>query len=297
LENGKRQRVDSVFVSRLPSPDNWRLIVNDVITFIGGGNMANSIIGGLVAKGFAPERIFACDPVQENLDRLTTAYRIKTSTDNARGVQQAGTVVLAVKPQIMRKVCEDLRDQLGHTPLIISIAAGIPVHKLDEWLGEGLAIIRCMPNTPALVQAGASGLYANDRTNAAQRTLAEQILGAVGIVEWLTEETLIDAVTAISGSGPAYFFLFMEAMIAAGIEQGLSPETANNLAIQTCLGAGLLAKHSDVDVAELRRRVCSPGGTTLKAIESFEHNHLRDVVAKAMRACAERAAEMANTLD
>lgn len=267
------------------------------ITFVGGGNMANSIIGGLVAEGFAPEQILACDPVQENLDKLSGAYGVKTSTDNAAGVAQASAVVLAVKPQIMRDVCESLRDQLDHKPLIISIAAGIPVQKLSEWLGGELAIVRCMPNTPALVQAGASGLYANHLTSADQKALAEKILAAVGIVEWLEDEALIDAVTAISGSGPAYFFLFMEAMITAGIDQGLSPESANNLAIQTCLGAGLLAKNSDVDVAELRRRVCSPGGTTLKAIESFEQNNLDAIVAKAMRACADRAEEMAKALD
>lgn len=271
--------------------------MSDVITFIGGGNMANSIIGGLVANDFAPEQIVACDPLQENLDTLENAYGVKTSTDNASGVKLAGTVVLAVKPQIMQSVCESLRNELGHQPLIISIAAGIPVHKLSEWLGEGLSIVRCMPNTPALVQAGASGLYANTLTTAQQRALAEKILSAVGIVEWLEDEALIDAVTAISGSGPAYFFLFMEAMISAGIEQGLAPETAKNLAIQTCLGAGLLAKNSDVDVAELRRRVSSPGGTTLQAIESFEQNDLRSVVAKAMRACADRADEMAKALD
>ncbi|MCW8195462.1 pyrroline-5-carboxylate reductase [Proteobacteria bacterium 005FR1] len=271
--------------------------MSEQITFIGGGNMANSIIGGLVAKGFGPARIFACDPVQDNLDKLASAYGVRTGTDNAEGVRQAGTVVLAVKPQIMRTVCESLRSTLDQKPLIISIAAGIPVAKLSEWLGDDLAIIRCMPNTPALVQAGASGLYANGLTTAAQKTTAEAILSAVGIVEWLDDESLIDAVTAVSGSGPAYFFLFMEAMVAAGVDQGLTEETASNLAIQTCLGAGLLAQQSDVGLAELRRRVCSPGGTTLKAIESFEQNNLREVVAKAMRACADRAQEMAKELN
>jgi pyrroline-5-carboxylate reductase len=271
--------------------------MSDQITFIGGGNMANSIIGGLVAKSFDPARIVACDPLQDNLDKLASSYGILTSTDNAEGVRQAGTVVLAVKPQIMRSVCEALRGELGHRPLIISIAAGIPVQKLSEWLGPDLAIIRCMPNTPALVQAGASGLYANDLTTDQQKTAAEAILSAVGIVEWLSGESLIDAVTAVSGSGPAYFFLFMESMVAAGMDQGLSKETASSLAIQTCLGAGLLAQQSDMDLAELRRRVCSPGGTTLKAIESFEQNKLRDTVAKAMRACADRAEEMARELD
>lgn len=271
--------------------------MSDVITFIGGGNMANSIIGGLVANCCVPDRIIACDPLQENLDKLARTYQVKTSTDNASGAKQAGAVVLAVKPQIMQEVCESLRGELGHKPLIISIAAGIPVHKLNEWLGGELAIVRCMPNTPALVQAGASGLYANALASARQKALAETILSAVGIVEWLDDEGLIDAVTATSGSGPAYFFLFMEAMIDAAMEQGLDREVANSLVIQTCLGAGQLAKNSDLDVAELRRRVSSPGGTTLKAIESFEQNQLRSVVAQAMRACAARAEEMAKALD
>lgn len=268
--------------------------MSEKIAFVGGGNMANSIIGGLVATGFAPGEIVACDPLQDNLDRLKTDYGVAITSDNASGVKNAGTVVLAVKPQVMKAVCESLRENLAHKPLVISIAAGVPAARLAEWLGEDLALVRCMPNTPALVQAGASGLFANPHCSPAQKQTAEQIMSAVGIVEWLNDEKLIDAVTAVSGSGPAYFFLFMEAMIAAGVDQGLSRDTATNLAIQSCLGAGLLAKDSDVDVAELRRRVSSPGGTTLKAIESFEQADLRATVARAMRACADRAEEMAN---
>lgn len=268
--------------------------MNQKITFIGGGNMANSIIGGLVAQGFEAQNIEVCDPVADSRTRLEQSFGIKTSDNNSAAASNAGTVILAVKPQIMRSVCEELRASLAHKPLIISIAAGIPLTKLNEWLGDKLAIVRCMPNTPALVQAGASGLYANSYCNAEQRELAERILKSVGVVEWLADEALIDAVTAVSGSGPAYFFLFMEAMIDAGVEQGLPRETATNLAIQTCLGAGLLAKNSDVDVAELRRRVSSPGGTTLKAIESFEKNNLRSLVSDAMHACAHRAKEMAD---
>ncbi|MGQ9424920.1 pyrroline-5-carboxylate reductase [Gilvimarinus sp. F26214L] len=271
--------------------------MSERITFIGGGNMANSIIGGLVARGFAPNQITACDPLQENLEKLKQSYGIATSTDNIAGVAEADTIVLAVKPQIMQAVCGQLRAGLSHRPLIISIAAGIPVRKLSDWLGDELAIVRCMPNTPALVQAGASGLFANDVCTGEQKASAENILAAVGIVEWLKDESMIDAVTAVSGSGPAYFFLFMEAMIDAAVDQGLSRESASHLAIQTCLGAGMLARDSDVDVAELRRRVCSPGGTTLKAIESFEQNNLRSIVAEAMRACADRAQEMADELN
>lgn len=266
------------------------------ITFIGGGNMANSIIGGLVAQGFDSKNIQVCDPVAETRMALEQNLGVVTTDDNRSAAAAAGTIILAVKPQIMAQVCQELRPGLGHKPLIISIAAGIPLAKLATWLGDDLAIVRCMPNTPALVQAGASGLYANDHCSQEQRQLAETILSSVGIVEWLADEDLIDAVTAVSGSGPAYFFLFMEAMIDAGVGQGLSREAAANLAIQTCLGAGQLAKSSDVDVAELRRRVCSPGGTTLKAIESFEKNNVRGMVREAMQACALRAKEMADEL-
>lgn len=270
--------------------------MNQKITFIGGGNMANSIIGGLVAQGFEPQNIQVCDPIAESRTKLEQTFGVRTSDNNSAAAADAGTVILAVKPQIMRPVCEELRSSLPHKPLIISIAAGIPLAKLNAWLGDELAIVRCMPNTPALVQAGASGLHANNHCSAEQRELAERILTSVGIVEWLPDEALIDAVTAVSGSGPAYFFLFMEAMIDAGVEQGLTRETATNLAIQTCLGAGQLAKNSDADVAELRRRVSSPGGTTLKAIESFEKNNLRSLVSDAMEACARRAKEMADEL-
>ncbi len=266
------------------------------LTFIGGGNMATSIIGGLIAQRFPSSAITACDPMDENLKKLRENFKISTTTNNSEGVANADAVLLAVKPQIMKTVCENLRPFIKKDAVIISIAAGIPISNIEQWLGNDLAVIRCMPNTPALVQQGASGLYANDNTNKAQKTIANKILSAVGIVEWLDKENLLDAVTAISGSGPAYFFLFMESMIEAGIKQGLSPDTAKNLAIQTCLGAGLLAQKSDVDVAELRQRVCSPGGTTIEAIKSFEADNIQAMVERAMQACADRAVEMAKEL-
>ncbi|MGH1471924.1 MAG: pyrroline-5-carboxylate reductase [Cellvibrionaceae bacterium] len=266
------------------------------LTFIGGGNMATSIIGGLIAQRFPANAITACDPLEENLQKLKDNFNISTSTDNGQGVANADAVLLAVKPQIMKKVCEQLKPFLKENVVIISIAAGIPVNSISEWIGNHLAIVRCMPNTPALVQQGASGLYANKNTSSQQKDIANKILCAVGIVEWLNEERLLDAVTAISGSGPAYFFLFMESMIEAGIKQGLTADTAKNLAIQTCLGAGLLAQKSDVDVAELRQRVCSPGGTTIEAVNSFETDNIKAIVERAMQACADRAVEMAEEL-
>ncbi|GAB1255681.1 pyrroline-5-carboxylate reductase [Aurantivibrio plasticivorans] len=268
---------------------------NPAITFIGGGNMASSIIGGLVAEGYDAKAITVSDPVRENLEQLNRDFGVHVTSDNQQAVANAAAVVLAVKPQVMKTVCSDLSDALQQ-PLIISIAAGITAGHLQQWLGGHLPIVRCMPNTPALVQLGASGLYANEQCEDNDKQLAERVLSAVGIVEWLDSETLIDAVTAISGSGPAYFFLMMEAMIAAGVKQGLPQETASRLAIQTCLGAGKLASESDVEPAELRRRVSSPGGTTLKALESFEHDDFHAVVERAMAACAARAEEMANEL-
>lgn len=263
------------------------------ITFIGGGNMANSIIGGLVENAYEPKKIIVCDPIEDNLSALKQSYDINTSTDNAASVAKAQIVVMAVKPQIMKKVCAQIRDSIEHKPLIISIAAGIPIVKFASWLNPTLPIIRCMPNTPALVQAGATGIFANSQCSEEQKQQAEEILKAIGIIEWLKEERLIDAVTAMSGSGPAYFFLFMEAMIKTGISQGLPAKVASNLAIQTCLGAGLLAQSSDVDVAELRKRVSSPGGTTLKALESFQEDNLTGIVEKAMFAAEKRAVSLA----
>ena len=266
------------------------------LTFIGAGNMAASIIGGLVAENYPADKIIASDPFQENLDKLAANYGVRTTSDNADAAAQADVIVLAIKPQVMKQVTQALQPHLAHQPLIISIAAGIPMGSLANWLGQELAIVRCMPNTPALVQTGASGLYANDATSDAQRAIADEILRAVGIAEWLDSEAQIDPVTAVSGSGPAYFFLVMESMIEAGVAQGLTRETATELTLQTALGSAKLALDSDVDVAELRRRVTSPAGTTEQAVKSFEADGIRDMFARAMQRCADRSVEMAQEM-
>ncbi len=263
------------------------------ISFIGAGNMANSIIGGLVAHGTASGNIFASDPNEQNLNKVVKSYGVHAAKNNVAAVKQADVVVLAVKPQVMREVSTALAGHIPVGALVISIAAGISCESLGRWLGKRQSIIRCMPNTPALVAEGASALFANASTSAQQREVAENILSAVGTVSWVEDESLIDAVTAVSGSGPAYFFLVMEAMIDAGVQQGLTRETAESLAIQTALGAARLARESDVDVAELRRRVTSPNGTTERAIASFEEHKLRDIFAAAMQACADRSRELA----
>lgn len=266
------------------------------LTFIGGGNMASSIIGGLVEQGYPTDHITACDPNNDSLSLLATRFGINTSSDNISACANTDVIVLAVKPQILKTVTEALKPALTERatlPLIISIAAGIGSQDIQQWLGKEIAIVRCMPNTPALVQQGASGLYANAYTSNAQKDIAEQLLCAVGYATWVETEALIDAVTAVSGSGPAYFFLLMESMIDAGVKQGLSRESATQLTLQTALGAATLAKASDVSVDELRRRVTSPGGTTAAAIEHYETAGLRSIVDQAMIDCAERSKAMA----
>ncbi|MFT6388547.1 MAG: pyrroline-5-carboxylate reductase [Cellvibrionaceae bacterium] len=268
------------------------------ITFIGAGNMASSIIGGLLTQdsaceGYLAKHITASDPNLEALSVLNAKFGIQTEADNNQACLNADIIVLAVKPQVLKTVAQSLKATIKPQTLVISIAAGINSDSLSQWLGNSIAIVRCMPNTPALVGKGATGLYANNHVTGPQKHQAEELLNAVGISIWLDSEDLIDSVTAVSGSGPAYFFLFMEAMIEAGIKQGLTAKQARQLTLQTAAGAATLAQQSDVDVAELRRRVTSPGGTTEQAVLSFEKSGLRKIVDNAMVACAERSQTMA----
>lgn len=270
------------------------------IAFIGAGNMAASLIGGLRAKGVEASAIRASDPGAEQRAKIAAEHGIEVVGDNASAASGADVVVLAVKPQVMKDVCQALAPALSPDALIVSIAAGIPCASLERWLGDAggkpRAIVRCMPNTPALVGLGASGLYPNASVTDAQREQAEQLLAAVGIALWLDNEKQIDAVTAVSGSGPAYFFLLMEAMTAAGEKLGLSREVAGRLARQTALGAAQMATTSDVDPAELRRRVTSPNGTTEAAIKTFQANGFEALVEQAVGAADHRSAELAEQL-
>ena len=270
------------------------------IAFIGAGNMAASLIGGLRAQGVPAERIRASDPSAEQRARLGAEHGIFLCAENAEAVAGADVLVLAVKPQVMKPVCQALAPSLTGNPLIVSIAAGIPCASLEQWLGsssaEKSAIVRCMPNTPALLRQGVSGLFANAQVSPEQRAQAEQLLSAVGVALWLDEEKLIDAVTAVSGSGPAYFFLLIEAMTAAGEQLGLPRETAAQLTLQTALGAARMATESDVDAAELRRRVTSPNGTTEAAIKAFQAGGFETLVQQALNAAAARSAELAEQL-
>ena len=271
---------------------------DSTITFIGAGNMAASIIGGLIAKGFDANSITASDPFEESLQRLQQTAPVNTTQDNELAIASADVVVLAVKPQVMKQVAQGISAAVqARKPLIISIAAGIEINSLDKWLGGNLAIVRCMPNTPALVQTGATALYATPQVSEAQRQQADQILKAVGIARWVDNEAQLDAVTAVSGSGPAYFFLVMEAMQAAGEQLGLAPDLARQLTLQTALGSAQMAIESDVDTAELRRRVTSPGGTTHEAISTFENNGLRELFLQALTAARDRSESLAKEMD
>ncbi len=263
------------------------------IGFIGAGNMASALVGGLLAKGYAPKKLLLADSQAQQLQAFKERG-LFTSLNNADVVQRADILVLAVKPQVMAEVLKPLASIVQQKrPLIISIAAGISVASIDAWLDGELSIVRAMPNTPALVQAGATGLYANDKVSVSQKQQTETILGAVGLTLWVQQEQLIDSVTAVSGSGPAYFFYVMEAMIAAGQELGLDEKTARALTLQTALGAAQMAITSDVSPAELRRRVTSKGGTTERAIATFDDANMQDIFSQALSACAARGQELA----
>ena len=265
------------------------------IAFIGAGNMASSMIGGLLAKGLDAAQIRASDPGAETRANVAAEHGIELFADNAQAVQDADVIVIAVKPQAMKAVCQDLRPHLKPKQLLVSIAAGITSSSLLQWLGTQ-PLVRCMPNTPALLGKGVSGLYATDDVTQEQRAMADELLSAVGVVVWVETEAQIDAVTAVSGSGPAYFFLLIEAMTNAGVKLGLSHDVAEKLAEQTALGAACMAVDSDADAAELRRRVTSPAGTTEAAIKSFQASGFEATVEKALSAAAHRSAEMAEQL-
>ncbi|MBU0656951.1 MAG: pyrroline-5-carboxylate reductase [Gammaproteobacteria bacterium] len=264
------------------------------ITFIGAGNMARSLIAGLL-QDKADVSLRVADPDQHQLDAIRQHWpNVLATTDNLEAMRDADVVVLAVKPQVMSEVATSLRDLAQRNrPLFVSIAAGIREEALNRWLGGNLPIVRCMPNTPALVQAGATGLYANAQVSEEQRSLAESILRAVGITLWFKDEGKLDAVTAISGSGPAYFFLVMEAMQAAAEKLGIRSEDAHLLIVQTALGAARLALESDDQPAELRRKVTSRGGTTAAALQVLNDGGLSELFDKALQAAESRSRELA----
>ena len=272
---------------------------NKKITFIGGGNMAASLISGLLDNGFASEDLHVAD-IDSNASACQ--FPVRVYTDNQQAITGTDVVVLAVKPQILPKVCQQLQSYLQsqkveNLPVFISIAAGVRLAELSNWLGvEQLPLIRVMPNTPALVQSGASALFANDKTNANQRDIAENILRSVGLTVWLQQESLLDTVTAISGSGPAYFFRIMEIMTKVGTDLGLPADISRLLTLQTAFGAAKMAIESKEEVGILRQRVTSKGGTTEQALNVFNQQGLSDIFTKALTAAHDRSIELATEL-
>lgn len=267
------------------------------IAMIGAGNMGASLIGGLIQNGHPSEKIIATDTSPEKLAMLQETFQIRTTTNNDEAIEAADVVVFAVKPQYFESVAVNAKEAIRtRRRLIVSIAAGVRVASIQEWLGGEQAIVRTMPNTPALIGAGAAALYANEFVNENERNLAESILRAVGIVVWLNDESLMDTVTALSGSGPAYFFLFMEAMQHAAEELGLPTDTAKLLTLQTALGAARMAIESGKPLDELRHNVTSPGGTTEKALGVLQEHHLPVIVRHALQAAKTRSEELADLM-
>jgi len=263
------------------------------IGFIGGGNMASSLINGLIVSGHAAHSLWVSDINADVVSALSENLGINSTVNNDELVNAVDVVVLAVKPQNLADVAKHIAPLIQQKQsLVVSIAAGISQNSLTRWLGNDVAIVRCMPNTPALVLTGATALHANDQVTTEQRDLAENILRAVGLALWVEQESELDAVTAVSGSGPAYFFLLMEAMENAAVQLGLTEQTARLLVQQTALGAAKIALESSESPAQLRQRVTSPGGTTQRAIETFEQGGFTDLVAKALHAARDRSIEM-----
>lgn len=264
-----------------------------LITFIGGGNMATALISGLVNSPRAHLEIQVCDPREQARKHLESTFGVAAFTDAAAAVEGANVIVLAVKPQSMPVVLADLKGRVREDQLVISIAAGITISSICDELGEECAVIRSMPNTPALIGHGITGVIAGRRCDGRHREQAEEILSAAGEVVWLEDESLMDAVTAISGTGPAYFFLLTEVLASAGRELGLPADTAERLASITCFGAGAMLASSPGEAEELRHRVTSPGGTTEAAMIVFEAGKFRQLVFKAVEAARDRSRELA----
>jgi pyrroline-5-carboxylate reductase len=269
--------------------------MNDKIAFIGGGNMAAALIGGLIGNGYAPAALAAVDIAAEQRERLAAKFGIKVSAHAAEVAREADTLVLAVKPQSMRAAARPLAPLLERQ-LIVSIAAGIRSDDLARWLGGHARIVRVMPNTPALIGAGVSGLYARPEVSAEEKARAQAVLRAVGDTIWVEREEAIDAVTAVSGSGPAYVFYFIEAMKKAALDMGFAPADAQTLVMGTFAGAVKLARASDEDVAVLRQRVTSKGGTTERALAAMEAEAVAAAIVRAVQAARQRAAELGDEL-
>ncbi|WP_223788436.1 pyrroline-5-carboxylate reductase [Marinicella meishanensis] len=268
------------------------------IRFVGAGNMAASLIGGLINKGMTAGQITASDPGQNQRQYIEQQFQILTYDDNNAHFGMPDMVVIAVKPQIMKQVLHDVASSIVRShPLVVSVAAGITSDQISQWLGADLPVVRTMPNTPALIGQGAIGMYANAAVTPQQRQLTEQVMDAVGTSIWVNKEAQIDAVTALSGSGPAYFFLFMECLQQAAEDLGLSANDAALLTKKTAIGAALLAERSPESLTQLKDRVTSPNGTTAAALASFEQDCIQQVIQHAIQAANDRSVTLSKEFD
>lgn len=271
-------------------------MLKETIGFIGGGNMARSLIGGLVAQGLPAAQVTVSEPLAAQRQSLNSSLRVNVTEDNKVAVRNSQVVILAIKPQNLRLVATEIASVVqSHRPLVISIAAGIRTTDLQRWLG-GIPVVRCMPNSPALTGHGVTGLFATDDVSPSGRQLAVEILGAVGPALWVDKERDLDVVTAVSGSGPAYFFLLIEMLEASGVELGLTQSVAHRLAVETAFGAGHMARGAAESAAVLREQVTSKGGTTEAALRHLESANVRGIFAAAIAAAAKRSAELADQL-
>lgn len=270
------------------------MTISKEIGFIGGGNMAASLIGGLLANGASANKLSVFEPNQERSAWLVDTFGINTVESNTALVNRCDALLIAVKPQLMSNVLSPLADSFkSRQPLIVSIAAGIMVKSIQGWLGGNYSVVRVMPNTPAMLGAGASGLYASETTSEQQKQLAETLLNAVGIVSWVNSEQDIDSVTALSGSGPAYFMLFYQALIEAAEAAGLDSKTATALTLQTAIGAAKMVEQSDDSIQQLIKNVTSPGGTTEQALKTLNDADISGIIKAAFGSARTRSAELA----
>ena len=266
-----------------------------LVGFIGAGNMARSLAGGLLKNGWSQAQVTLADPDSAQREAIQTFLGVNALADNNTVATRADILVLAIKPQIFADVAKRLAATVQKKkPLVISVAAGIRIEDIDRWLGGNLPVVRAMPNTAALIGSGASGMYANARVNQVMRNQAESILRAVGVTVWLDDEYLMDVVTALSGSGPAYFFLVMEVLEQAAIESGLDSKQARLLTLETAFGAAKMALEGHEEPLQLRHRVTSPGGTTEQAVKVLEEGGIRHLFKSAIQAAVERAREIAD---
>jgi pyrroline-5-carboxylate reductase len=266
------------------------------VAFIGGGNMARALVGGMLVAGYEPAHILISEPLAENRERLREEFPgTVIRENNADVIGEAECVVLAVKPQILPDVCKPLAAAAQQNrPLIISIAAGVRSGDIDAWLGGGLSVVRVMPNQPALLRLGISGMYANDRTNEKQRRAASNIVSTTGPVIKVDTEDDIDAVTAVSGTGPAYFYLLVDMLVTVAEQMGLDHDAALALVLETARGAGEMAEQSGETMETLIARVRSPGGTTAAAFDYIDSTNFRDIFSAAVIAARDRAKDLAD---